>query len=109
MSLQLFQNNILGDKDELNKKVEKIKAPAKPREFKNITMLDGVDPKTAQGDAMLILRMLQRRTLKASHAQVVLDSTKRLVQREIDIKTGDLDAVTSARDALISFFVKPRV
>jgi hypothetical protein len=56
----------------------------------------------ARADAMLILRMLANQNAKAEN----VDEFFKQINREIAIKSGDLDAETVARDALICKFIK---
>ncbi len=67
--------------------------------FLKIDLEDAVNAKQADSNAMLILRMMQKKALyKMPQSAELLES---LVQCEMDVKAGLLSASTAARTALL--------
>jgi hypothetical protein len=103
MTVEIFQKDILGGGLVLNtnpspkKSLEKSNMKAK-KEYRPITILDGIDEKHAESEAMLIMRTLQKRT-KDKNLQI------KLIKNEMNIKNGKIEAITAVRDSLIASFV----
>jgi hypothetical protein len=100
--MEIFQKDILGggiaiNSEKLKKSSEKT-AIASKKEYKPITISDGIDEKRAEADAMLIHRFLQKR---ARNKSLLL----KLLKNEMNIKNGKVEAVTAVRDSLLSVFL----
>jgi hypothetical protein len=80
----------------------KINTPPPKAPFAPLAMGNCFFKNAARADAMLILRMLANQNAKAGN----IDGFFEQINREIAIKSGELDAETAARDALICKFLK---
>lgn len=106
MSIKVLQNDILGNKVSISDEKIKEKSPTKPREFKNISILDGNDQKYLESDYMLMLRIMQKRILyKVNQSPKMKNLFLKLIHNEMKLKLGELDSVSATRDSLISYFV----
>lgn len=110
MKIQILQKDIFGDYDKTatEKSPEKKQSSAggyKP--FREITLSDGINEKNLSADAMMILRVLQRKLIYRGLSSKALQAKfLRVFRNELLIKSGKLDPATSVRDSLISFFGK---
>lgn len=104
---EILQNDIFGKKHSTVLQKEKKQTPSAPKNFPNVTIIDGNDEIKAANDAMLIHRILQKKLLYAGN----LDKKQReifmkILKNEMEIKAGKIDSVTATRDSLLAFFVK---
>lgn len=110
--MDVFQKNILGGGDVVSSKKDiKSSAPKKSSDVKkpfvDVTIMDAVENERAEGSAMLIHRVLQKKIIyggmKSSES---MHKFLKVVNNEMMIKMGELDAGTATRDSLIEFFAK---
>ena len=110
--MEIFQTDIFGNRQNTgldpNKKDKKQDNPSKKtREYRDVTLNDGLlDEKNIEGDAMLILRILQRKMLYSGLSSIKSGKIFRnIVANEMSIKLGDTDSITAVRSSLVEYFL----
>ncbi|MDR2075039.1 MAG: hypothetical protein LBP31_02345 [Holosporales bacterium] len=100
--MEIFQKDILGGgisiNSEKSKKFSEKSESAAKKEYKPITIYDGIDEKHAEANAMLIHRFLQKKT---KNKNLLI----KLLKNEMNIKNGKMEVTTAVRDSLLSVFV----
>ena len=104
--MQILQNDIFGTKhNTLQEKEKKQSLAAASKTFKEVTLLDGINEINATNEAMLIHRVLQKKILYAGlSTQKQKEIFLRILENEMKIKSGQIEAVTATRDSLLAFF-----
>ena len=110
MSVEVLQLDIYGEKNNVapdGTSLPKGKASSAlaKKPYRELSIADGIDEKTAAAEAMLIHRGVQRKLLYFAS-----DSRKKIflkvLKNEMQIKSGEIDSLTAVRDSLLEFFAK---
>ena len=109
--MEILQNDIFGNKQLVSEVKEKKSSstPAKQREYRDVSISDGLDSVRAENESMLILRILQKKIMYSGiSSKVQKDKLLKIIQNEADIKLGITDPITSVRSSLLEFFVQKK-
>lgn len=98
--MKIIQNDIFGMPCDIKGSQKHVKAIVIEKQYRDVNISDGSNEISAANDAMLIHRILQKKSLKNMNQQVFL----RILENEMRIKSGDIDSVTAVRDSLLNFF-----
>ena len=97
--MKLAQLDITGGSNIVGEKEKKQSQPAIKKQFKKIIMNDAILEKQADAEAMLVLRMLQKKAMFNNQQNASI--LRRLLQYEMDIKNGNISQSTAARSAFV--------
>ncbi|MDR1488546.1 MAG: hypothetical protein LBI26_02300 [Holosporales bacterium] len=108
--MKIFQKDLTGAYVEVcadsSKKVRE-KTVSAARQYRDITVMDGVDEGNAEADAMLIHRILQKKVIYGGFSKEYKKKLLlKILNSEISIKRGEIDSVSATRDSLLSYFGK---
>lgn len=103
--MKVLQNDIFGQKHDLNPEKEKKSSSATSKSFPTISLLDGLHEAQAAANAMLVHRALEKKLIfggmTSSHQKKIF---MKILKYELSIKAGIIDSLTATRDSLLSFY-----
>lgn len=108
--MKIMQNDIFGQLHDTKPEKEKKTSMAAAKNFPSVTLNDGLNESEASANAMLIHKILEKRLINGGlSTKLQQEIFQRVLNNELAIKSGLLEASTATRDSLISFFVMQRI
>lgn len=104
--MKVLQNDIFGQKHDLNPEKEKKSSSTTSKSFPSISLIDGLHEAQATANAMLVHRALEKKLIfggmPLSHQKKIFMN---ILKNELSIKAGIVDPLTATRDSLLSFYI----